>query len=518
MTTRPEFRNEPFLDFSKPDVQRQMRDALAYVESKLGRQYRMVIGGKRVGASDEFASHNPADWNEVVSVFPKATPELAVKAIEAAAEAFKDWSRTTPEKRAALAFEVADMLRAKRNEFSALMVYETGKSWVEADADTAEAIDLIEFYGHEALRYGGEQPITRLPSEDTVLKYIPLGVGAVIPPWNFPVAIMMGMTTAAWVAGNTVVLKPSSDAPTCAKWFVRLLEEAGLPEGVVNLLTGSGGDVGEVLVAHPLTRFISFTGSKEVGLRINELAARHQPGQIWIKRVVAEMGGKNAIIVDDEADVEAAALGVMVSAYGFQGQKCSACSRAVIVNSVYDEFVDKLITKTKAIKVGVPKEPDVYMGPVINPKAMAQIMDYVEMGKREHELLLGGNKIASPGCLIEPTIFGGVDRFATIAQEEIFGPVLAIIRAEDFEDALDIVNCTEYGLTGSVYSTNRRKLEKAANQFHVGNLYFNRKSTGAMVGVHPFGGFNMSGTDSKAGGRDYLLLFSQAKSISEKIA
>jgi len=515
---RPEFRNEDFLDFSKPENRQRMLDALALVESKLGKEYRMVIGGKRVGAADVLVSHNPSDWNQAISVFPKATASMAVSAIEAASEAFAKWSRTSAEHRAGLVFKVADMLRERRSVFSALMVYEVGKSWVEADADTAEAIDLIEFYGHEALRYGGEQPLTRLSSERSELRYIPLGVGAVIPPWNFPVAIMMGMTVAAWAAGNTVVLKPSSDAPTCAKWFIHLLEEAGLPPGVVNLVTGAGGEVGEVLVAHPMVRFISFTGSKEVGLRINELAAHHQPEQIWIKRVVAEMGGKNAIVVDDEADLDAAALGVMVSAYGFQGQKCSACSRAIVVNSIYDAFMEKLVTKAKAIKVGSPQDPGTYMGPVINPKAMAQILDYIEIGKREHTLVLGGSKIEGPGCLVEPTIFTKVDRDATIAQEEIFGPVLAVIAAEDFQDALDIGNCTHYGLTGSVYSTNAEKLAKAAEEFHVGNLYFNRKSTGAMVGAHPFGGFNMSGTDSKAGGRDYLLLFSQAKSISEKIA
>lgn len=495
-----------------------MFDALSYVESKLGREYRMVIGGKRVSTSEVFVSHNPSDWNQPVAIFPKATPELAVKAVQTAHETFKKWSCTSAEERAGIAFKVADMLREKRNIFSALMVYEVGKSWVEADADTAEAIDLIEFYGLEELRYGGEQPLTRLASEKNELRYIPLGVGAVIPPWNFPVAIMMGMTTAAWVTGNTVVLKPSSDAPACAKWFVNLLEEAGLPPGVVNLVTGSGSDVGEVLVAHPLVRFISFTGSKVVGLRINELAAHHQPEQIWIKRVVAEMGGKNAIIVDDEADLDAAALGVMVSTYGYQGQKCSACSRAIVVNSAHDAFMEKLIAKAKPIKVGLPTDPETYMGPVINPRAMAQIMDYIEIGKKEHKLVLGGSKIESPGCFIEPTIFDNVGRDATIAQEEIFGPVLAVIPAEDFEDALDIANGTEYGLTGSVYSANREKLAKAGNEFHVGNLYYNRKSTGALAGAHPFGGFNMSGTDSKAGGRDYLLLFTQAKAISEKIA
>ena len=515
---RPDFRNEALFDFSKPDVKQSMLDALAHVESRLGEEYKMVIDGKRIGAASAFVSRNPSNWDQTVSVFPKAGAAEAVKAVEAADGAFKSWSRTSYEERAALAFKVADMLRERRNIFSALMVWEVGKSWAEADADTAEAIDLIEFYAHEAVRYGGEQPVTRIPSEVNELRYIPLGVGAIIPPWNFPVAIMMGMTTAAWVCGNTVVLKPSSDAPTCAAWFVDLLEEAGLPPGIVNLVTGPGGECGEALVTHPRTRFVSFTGSMEVGLRINELAAKTAPGQIWIKRVVAEMGGKNAIIVDDEADLDAAALGVMASAYGFQGQKCSACSRAIVVDKVMDAFMDKLLAKASAIKVGPPQQPDVYMGPVINPKAQAQIVDYIEVGKREHKLVLGGNKIDGPGCFIEPTIFVDVDRNAKIAQEEIFGPVLAVIAARDFQDALDIANGTIYGLTGSVYSNNREKLEQAGNEFHVGNLYYNRKSTGALAGVHPFGGFNMSGTDSKAGGRDYLLLFLQAKSISEKIA
>jgi 1-pyrroline-5-carboxylate dehydrogenase len=408
-------------------------------------------------------------------------------------------------------------MRERRFYFNALMIYEVGKSWVEADADTAEAIDFLEFYAREALRYGGEQPITHIPEEETELRYIPLGVGAVIPPWNFPCAIMVGLTSSAVVAGNTVILKPASTAALIAARFVDLLEEAGIPQGVVNFLPGPGGMIGDALVEHPRTRFISFTGSREVGLRINEHAAKHQPGQIWIKRVALEMGGKDAIVVDDTADLDAAATGIVASAFGFQGQKCSACSRAIIMDSVYDTLVDKIVEKARALSIGDTTDGTTYMGPVVDDSAYRKIQDYIEIGKQEGTLVLGGEPLDGPGYFLPPTIFKDVAPDARIAQEEIFGPVLAIIKAASFDEALQIANGTEYGLTGSLYSTARDRIERAKNEFHVGNLYINRKSTGALVGVHPFGGFNMSGTDSKAGGRDYLLLFLQAKSISEKV-
>ncbi|MCX7013500.1 MAG: L-glutamate gamma-semialdehyde dehydrogenase [Candidatus Sumerlaeota bacterium] len=513
-----EFRPTPVLNFTAEENRNAMLAALEQVESELGREYAMVVGGKRVKAKDQFFSHNPARWDQIVGVFQKATADEALLALETALAAFEDWKRTPAKERADYCFRVADLLRRRRLEVNAWLILEVGKSWIEADADTAEAIDLVTFYGHEVLRYGGEQPLTRVPSERNELRYIPLGAGIVVPPWNFPVAILSGMTTAAFASGNTVVLKPSSDAPGCAKKFMEILEEAGLPPGVVNLVTGPGGEIGDALVGHPKTRFISFTGSKEVGLRINEIAARHQTGQLWIKRVIAEMGGKNAIVVDSEADLGAAVEGVLVSAFGYSGQKCSACSRAIVAADVHDEFVERLAERTKQLKVGPPKDPENFTGPVINLKAMAQILDYIEMGRREGQLLLGGGRLDSKGSYVEPTILIDIDRKATVAQAEIFGPVLSVIKAQDFNDALDIANDSEYGLTGSVYSANRQKLEWAAERFHVGNLYFNRKSTGALVGVHPFGGFNMSGTDSKAGGRDYLQLYTQAKCISEKIA
>lgn len=365
------------------------------------------------------------------------------------------------------------------------------------------------------IRLSERQPLTRIPGEDNELTYIPLGVGIIIPPWNFPLAIMVGMTTSAIVAGNTVVLKPAGPTTVIAAKFMEILEEAGLPAGVVNFVPGSGPVVGEYLVKHPLARFISFTGSRDVGLRINELAAKRAKGQKWIKRVIAEMGGKDSIIVDKEADLDLAAQAIVTSAFGFSGQKCSACSRAIVHQDVYDEVLAKVTERVKNLKVAEAREFGIDMGPVIDENAYKKILEYIEIGKQEGRLVIGGGKAEGNGYFIQPTIFADVDPNARIAQEEIFGPVVAFIKAKDFDHALEIANNTEYGLTGAVISRNRANLEKAREEFHVGNLYFNRKCTGALVGVHPFGGFNMSGTDSKAGGRDYLLLFTQAKVVSE---
>jgi len=398
---------------------------------------------------------------------------------------------------------------------NAWMIYEVRKSWVEADGDTAEAIDFLEFYARETIRLAEKQPIVHLAGEDNQLVYIPLGVGAVIPPWNFPCAIMVGMTSASFAAGNTVILKPASTAPAIAYEFMRILEEVGLPAGVVNFLTGSGSVIGDALIDHSQLRFIAFTGSRDVGLRIYERASKHQKGQRWLKRSILEMGGKDAVVVDETADLEAAATGIVSSAFGFQGQKCSAGSRAIIVEQVYDQVLQKVIEQTKRLTVGDITQPDTYMGPVIDENAMKKILEYIEVGKSEGRLVTGGGH-QGPGYFIEPTIFADVDPHARIAQEEIFGPVLAVIKARDFDDALQIANDTEYGLTGALYSRDPERIKRAEEEYHVGNLYFNRKCTGALVGVHPFGGFNMSGTDSKAGGRDYLLLFTQAKAISAK--
>ncbi|HKT11464.1 MAG TPA: L-glutamate gamma-semialdehyde dehydrogenase [Terriglobia bacterium] len=511
------FKNEPLSDFKgNPEHFRQMKQALKDIKKELGAKYPAVIGSERIETKTTFHSYNPSDKTRVVGTFPKGDASLAALAIEKAGKAFESWSRTPAEARAKLLVSVAKILRDRKFHFAAWMVYEVGKSWAEADADVAEAIDFCEFYAREMMRLAGRQPVTPVPGERNRLEYIPLGVGIVIPPWNFPLAILAGMTTASVVAGNTVVLKPSSDSPTIAYKFFEALEEAGMPAGVVNFLPGSGSTVGDALVAHPHTRYIAFTGSKEVGLHINELAAKHQPGQIWIKRVIAEMGGKDSIVVDSETDLESAVEGVAASAFGYQGQKCSACSRAIVVEAVYEAFIEKLKERVEAIKVDDPADPATYMGPVINSRAKESILEYIKIGKAEGRLVAGGKEASGPGHFIAPTVIADVPPDGRISQEEIFGPVLAVLKAADFDEALRIANNTEYGLTGAVYTKNRAKIEKAAERFHVGNLYFNRKCTGALVGGHPFGGFNMSGTDSKAGGRDYLLLFTQAKSISEK--
>ena len=513
-----DFRNEPFTDFSKEENAQAMRNALEKVGAELGREYPLVIGGERLTTDSKLDSFNPANRTQLVGRFNKATKELANRAVESAAEAFKTWRNVPASERAALLFRVAEILRERKHEFSAWMIYEVAKTWPEADADTAEAIDFCAFYAHEMLRYAGEQPLYQVAGEESKLEYIPLGVGAVIPPWNFPLAIMAGMTVASVVTGNTVVLKPSSDAPTIAFKFFEILEEAGLPAGVVNFMTGSGAEVGDVIVDHPKTRYIAFTGSKEVGLRINERASKVHEGQIWIKRVVAEMGGKDAIIVADDANLEEAATGVVQSAFGFQGQKCSACSRAIIDASVYDEMLEKIVDRTAKLKLAPPTELSTNMSAVINEKAFKTINGYIEKGKSEGgRVVIGGGSDGEQGFFIEPTVIADVKPGDTIEQEEIFGPVLAVIKAKDYDDALQIANDTQYGLTGAVYSTDEEKLQRARREFHVGNLYLNRKCTGALVGVHPFGGFNMSGTDSKAGGRDYLSLFLQAKVAAEKV-
>ncbi|MFN2530831.1 MAG: L-glutamate gamma-semialdehyde dehydrogenase [Pyrinomonadaceae bacterium] len=513
-----EFRNEPLTDFSKEENAQAMRAALEKVRSELGREYPLVIGGERITTNDKLDSFNPANRSQLVGRFNKATRELAGRAVEAAYQAFHAWRNVPANDRAELLFRTAAIMRERKHELSAWMIFEVAKTWPEADGDTAEAIDFCEFYGREMLRYAGEQPLIGISGEENHLYYIPLGVGAVIPPWNFPLAIMCGMTVASVVTGNTVLLKPSSDSPTIAFKFFEILEEAGLPAGVVNFMTGSGAEVGDVVVDHPTTRYVAFTGSKEVGLRINERAAKVHEGQLWIKRVVAEMGGKDAIVVADDANLEDAAAGIVQSAFGFQGQKCSACSRAIIDRKVYEPLLEKIVERTANIKFGNPEDQGSTMSAVINEKAFKTINNYIEKGKAEGgRLLIGGGSDGDQGFFIEPTVIADVKPGSTIEQEEIFGPVLAVIKAQDFEDALRIANDTQYGLTGAVYSTDEAKLERARKEFHVGNLYLNRKCTGALVGVHPFGGFNMSGTDSKAGGGDYLLLFLQAKVSAEKL-
>lgn len=512
-----EFANEPFVDFSRPENRQAMESALKKVASEFGREYPMYIAGQKVTTAEKRSSTNPSHPSQVIGVFQTATAEMAAQAVEAAHKAFDFWKRVPVEERAECLFRVAKILRERKFEVNALICYEAGKTWPEADADTAETIDFCEFYGREMLRLAGPQKVTPMKGERNYLVYIPLGVGAVIPPWNFPAAIAAGMAMASLVTGNTVILKPAGDTPTVAAKLVEIAYEAGIPKDALTFITGPGSEVGDALVKHPKTRYIAFTGSKEVGLRISELAGKTVPGQLWIKRTVLEMGGKDSIIVDDEADLNSAVEGVAVSAFGYQGQKCSACSRAIVSEKIYDAFLEKLVERTKKIAVGPSEDPNNYMGPVVSKSAMNGILNYIETGKKEGRVVHGGGRAPGDGYFIQPTIIADVAPQARISLEEIFGPVLAVIKARDFDQALEIANNTEFGLTGGVYSKNHGKLEKARENFHVGNLYFNRKCTGAMVGAHPFGGFNMSGTDSKTGGKDYLMLFLQGKTVAEKI-
>jgi 1-pyrroline-5-carboxylate dehydrogenase len=512
------FTNEPFVDFKQPENARAMREALELVESQLGREYDLIIGGDRIRTEGKIRSLNPARPAQVVGVHQKAGAEHAEDAMQAALRAFEFWSRVSTEQRVSLLLGAAAIIRERKFEFMAWLTYEVGKNWAEADADVAETIDFLEFYSREALRLAGATTPIQLPGEKNQLIYIPLGVGAVIPPWNFPFAIMAGMTAAAIVTGNTVILKPSSDSPTIAAKFVEVLEEAGMPGGVVNFCPGSGATFGNAIVEHPKTRFIAFTGSKAVGLDIHERAAKARPGQIWIKRTVLEMGGKDSILVCADADLDAAVDGTVAAAFGFSGQKCSACSRAIVEAPIYDVFVERVREKVAKLTVGDPTgNPN--MGPVINGAALKTMLEYVEMGKKEGRLVAGGNatETADGGHFLEPTVFADIAPDAVLAQEEIFGPVLAVIKVDSFEEGLRVANNTEYGLTGAIYTASRERLDRARDEFFVGNLYLNRKCTGAMVGAHPFGGFNMSGTDSKAGGPDYLYLFTQAKSVAEKL-
>jgi 1-pyrroline-5-carboxylate dehydrogenase len=514
-----DYRTEPLTDFNNEQNQKAYKEGLKKVQSYLGKKYPLVINGERVFTDRYIQSLNPSNHSEVIGEIAQAGIEEAKKAMDAALVAFETWKKTDPKVRADVLFKAANILKRKRHEISALMTLEAGKPWIEADADTAEAIDFLEYYGRQMLELTrvDDKVLSRRNVERNEYRYIPLGVGAIITPWNFPMAILTGMTSAAVVTGNTVLLKPASTTQVIAYKFIEIMEEAGLPKGVINYIPGRGSETGDFIVKHPKTRFISFTGSKDVGIQIYENAAKVREGQIWLKRVIAEMGGKDAILVDENVDTNMAAQAIVTSAFGFSGQKCSACSRAIIHENIYDEIIPLIKEKTEAIQVGETKDFDNKMGPVNDILAFNKITEYIELGKKEGTLLTGGESNKEKGYFIDPTVFIDLKPNDRMMQEEIFGPVLSVTKVKSFKEGLDVVNGTEYGLTGACISQNREHLEMARQDFHVGNLYLNRKCTGAIVGYQPFGGFNMSGTDSKAGGPDYLILHMQGKSITEQL-
>ena len=513
------FQNEPVVNFSDEGPRRRMTDMLARVAGELGRTYPLIINSQRIETGHRTASRNPAKLSQVIGNVCDAPVEMADRAVSAATDAFAYWSRVPVEMRSRYLLKASAILRRRSYEFAAWIVMESSKNWYEAYSDVAEAVDFMEFYAREAIRCQEAPGTTAWPGESNENTLLPLGVGAIIAPWNFPLAILVGMTCAAVVTGNTVVMKPAEQTPVVAAKFLELLESASFPAGVVNLIFGPGEVVGDALVTHPGVRFICFTGSKEVGLQINHRAAEPNPNQRWIKKVILEMGGKNAIVVDDDVNLEIAASEVIVSAFGFQGQKCSACSRLIVLEKAYDALLAKIVERAAKLTVGDPINFSNYMGAVIDDAAYKKITQYIAVGRNEGRLALGGNDSADTndgGYFIHPTIFADVAPTARIAQEEIFGPVLSVMKASNFEEAMHMANSTNFGLTGAVYSNNRAHLEMARQEFFVGNLYLNRKCTGALVDVQPFGGFNLSGTNSKAGGRDYLRLFLQTKSISER--
>lgn len=516
---RGPFKTEQPLDFSVPENEEKMKEWIKTIEGKLGKEYPVVIGGEERYTGDWITSINPGNTDQVVGKVSKASKKDAEDAVQAAKKAFKKWSRMSATARASVLFKLAGIMRANRMELDAWMVYELDKPWDEADGEVAEGIDFLEWYARRALDLEKPANLSSHPEEANELRNIPLGVGVVIPPWNFAAAIYTGLSMSGVAAGNTIVLKPASNTAVVGYRIFQMMQEAGVPDGVVNFLPGSGDEVGDTLVEHPEIAYVAFTGSKDVGIRIYENAARVQPGQRRLKRVIAEMGGKDAIIVDNEADLEAAAQGIVTSAFGFSGQKCSACSRAIIHKDVYDEVEKRVVEITKeTVKLGKATDGNFTLGAVVDNNQYTKILEYIDIGKNEGKLLHGGGKVEGRnGYYIEPTIFGEVDPKARVACEEIFGPVVALVKANDYQHALDIANDSEYGLTGSVYSKNREKLEQARHEFDVGNLYFNRKCTGSLVGIHPFAGMKLSGTNSKAGGPNYLLNFIEEKSVSEVV-
>ncbi|HYA27031.1 MAG TPA: L-glutamate gamma-semialdehyde dehydrogenase, partial [Thermodesulfovibrionales bacterium] len=508
------FRNEPPIDFSRAINRRKMVDALKVAKSAFNSQYPVIINGKEILTEGEIISVNPAAHGEIIGMVSVATKKEAEMAVVTAVRTWDKWKRVSPKERAEYLFRAAAEIRDRRFELAALEVYEAGKTWKDADGDVAEAIDYFEYYGREMIRLGKTERLGDYPGEENEYFYEPKGVGVVISPWNFPLAIPAGMISATVVTGNCVIFKPSGLTPVAGAKLCGIFRKAGLPPGVLQFLPGNGGDIGEYLVSHPKVDFVAFTGSKDVGLRIVKLAGETRPEQKNVKRVITEMGGKNAVIIDETADLDEAVNGVLESSVGYQGQKCSACSRVIVVGGVFEEFIGRLKGAMASIKIGPPEDPGVFMGPMIDGKAFKRIMEYREEGEKQGTVLF----VRPPehaGYFVGPMILGDIDPSSRVAQEEIFGPVLVVMKAKNIDDAIDLANNTSYALTGGIFTRSPASIRKAKDGFRAGNLYINRKITGAIVGRQPFGGYGMSGVGSKAGGPDYLLQFMNQKSISE---
>ncbi len=508
------FTNEPAVDFTRPDVRAAFPEAIDNVRKMLGHTYPLLIGDTEVKTEDTLASVNPAKPSEIVGYVCQASRKEIDIAVATAKEALPFWRDTSPKDRAQFLFRAAHIARRRIYNLAAWQVLEVGKQWDQAYADVTEAIDFLEYYSREMIRLGGEIKMGRAPGELNHYFYQPKGLAAVIAPWNFPMAISCGMSSAAIVAGNCVLYKPSGLSAVVGFTLAEIFNEAGLPKGVFNYIPGRGSVMGDYLVDHPDIGVIAFTGSMEIGLRIVERAGKVRPNQISVKKVIAEMGGKNAIIIDDDADLDEAVIHVLHSAFGFQGQKCSACSRVIVLKPIYDKFVRRLVEAARSVQIGPAEDPANFMGPVIDKAAQQRILEFIEVGKQEGNLLIS-QEFSEEGYYVPLTIFADIKPEHRLAQEEIFGPVLSIMKAQSFDEAIELANSTKFALTGGVFSRSPRHLRKARRNFRVGNLYLNRGITGALVERQPFGGFKMSGIGSKAGGPDYLLQFMDPRSVTE---
>ncbi|WP_257351626.1 L-glutamate gamma-semialdehyde dehydrogenase [Pseudalkalibacillus decolorationis] len=510
------FKNEKSDDWEKGERNAELQQALASIREQFSTNYPLYINGEEIYTEKTVPSYNPSNHEQVLGYVSQARKHDVGKAIDAAEKAFEDWRLRSFKDRAMYLLKAAEIMRRRKAELVAWQIYEVGKNYYEADGEILEAIDFLEMYARKAIALGEEQCVNTSPGIENRLEYLPLGIGVIIPPWNFPLAILTGMTASAIVTGNTVLIKPSIVTPITGYKFMEIMQELHLPDGVVNFVPGSSREIGDFMVGHKDVNFISFTGSKEVGLHIDEIAHQRTKGQRWIKRVVSEMGGKNGVVVDETADLDAAAEAIVTSAFRFQGQKCSAGSRAIIHEEVYGALIEKIVERTATLKVGNTLEnPD--LGPVIDEKAYNNIVNYIELGKKEASLALGGSSDNGVGYYIEPTIFKDVAPESRIMREEIFGPVLAICKVSNFEEGIRVYNDTEYGLTGALFTKDRERMAYARMHMRCGNLFFNSKCTGAIVGVQPFGGYYMSGTGAKTGTGEYLLNFVQAKTTSEKL-